>query len=133
MEKSIDSIGLDQSRGYFLTSIDNIGSFFSSIGAGIKEFVKSILFFIYGAIILIILGCITYVTVILFKKFYKNKIRTSSQRQRSEADILQIITDEHRNENRNNQIELRNILTPPASPRPSPSMLRPPNFLCHNE
>ncbi len=46
---------------------------------------------------------------------------------------IQIITDENRNENRNNQMELRNMLTPPASPKPSPSMLRPPNFLSHNE
>ena len=124
---------MDQSRGYFLTSIDKIGSFFSSIGSGIKEFLKSILYFIYGAIILIILGCIAYVTVILYKKFYKDKIQPLKQRQKSEADTIQIITDENRNENSKNQMELRNMLTPPASPRPSPSMLRPPNFLCHNE
>jgi len=74
------------------------------------------------------LGCIAYVTVILYKKFYKDKIQTLNQRQRSEADIIQIITDEHRNENSNNQMELRNMLTPAASPRPSPSMLRPPNL-----
>jgi len=65
----------DTKPNIILVSINSIGNFFSSIGNGIKQFITSILYFIYGAILLVAIGSILFVANKLYQFFYRNKLQ----------------------------------------------------------